>query len=82
MRLILAKSLGTRRQLLKLGYDRSMVDAAATLVQCGGESVCEYAPQVASCQDPDLLAVAVAAIDEDAELLRDMLSARKEGAVR
>ena len=82
VRLILAEERGTRRQLLTLGLDRSVVDAAATLVQ-RGESVREYARRVAACRDPDVLAVAVAAfddeIDEEAELLRDMLSAREEG---
>ena len=83
MRLILAEERGTRRQLLTLGLDRSVVDAAATLVLRRGESVRDYAQRVAACRDPDVLAVAVAVfddeIDEEAELLRDMLSARKEG---
>ena len=83
VRLILAEEWGTRRQLLQLGFDRSVVDAAATLVQRGGESVLEYARRVAACQDPDVLAVAVAAlddeIDEEAELLRDMLAECEEG---
>ena len=83
VRLILAEERGTRRQLLTLGLDRSLVEAAATLVLRRGESVRDYAQRVAACRDPDVLAVAVAAfddeIDEEAELLRDMLSARKEG---
>ena len=83
VRLILAEERGTRRQLLTLGLDRSVLDAAATLVLRRGETVRDYAQRVAACRDPDVLAVAIAAfddeIDEEAELLRDMLSARKEG---
>ena len=60
-----------------------MVDAAATLVKRGGESVREYALRVAACQDPDVLAVAGDAaiddkIDEEGELLRNRLPAHKE----
>lgn len=83
VRLILAEEWGTHRQLLQLGFDRSVVDAAATLVKRGEESVLEYARRVAACRDLDVLAVAVAAlddeIDEEAELLRDMLADCKEG---
>ena len=82
-RLFLAESWGTRLELLKLGFDRSVVDAAATLVKRRGESVRKYAQRVAACQDPDVLAVAVAAlvdeIDEGAELHRERLADCKEG---
>ena len=82
VRLILAESWGTRRQLLQLGFDRSVVDAAATLVQRGGESVREYAQRVAACPDPDVPAVAGAAtddeIDEEAGIHRDLQAESKE----
>ena len=83
VRLILAEEWGTRRQLLQLGFERSVVDAAATLVKRGGEGVREYARRVAACQDPDVLAVALAAlddeIDDEAELHRALQAACKEG---
>ena len=83
VRLILAEEWATRRQLLQLGFDRSVVDAAAILVKRGGESVLEYARRVAACRNLDVIAVAVAAlddeIDEEAGLLRDMLAACREG---
>lgn len=74
---------GTRLKLLKLGFDKSVVDAAGTLVQRERESLREYAQRVAACPDTDVLAVALAAIDdemrEEVEYQRDRLAAYEEG---
>lgn len=83
LRLILAEERATRRQLRTLGFDRSVVDAAASLIKRGWEGVREYARRVATCRDPDALAVAVAVlddeIDEETVLQRDLLADAKEG---
>ncbi|MCY4633557.1 MAG: hypothetical protein OXG04_03450 [Acidobacteria bacterium] len=47
-----------------LGFDRWLVEAADTLVMRHRESVDAYARRVAECSDADVLAVAVAAIDD------------------
>ena len=81
LRLILADEQGTRRQLLQLGFDRAVVDAAAALVTGRRESMRAYARRIAACQDPDALAVAVVALDdesdEEAVLHRDQQAACK-----
>ena len=51
--------------LVALGYDRWVVDAADTLVLRPRESVPEYGQRVAACQDANVLAVAVAVIDDE-----------------
>ena len=51
--------------LIALGFDRWVVDAAGTLGMRHREGVREYAKRVAACSDIDVLAVALAAIDED-----------------
>ena len=49
--------------LKALGFDRLLVDAADTLsIRCR-ESVRDYAKRIAACDDTDVLAVAVALID-------------------
>ena len=47
-----------------LGFDRWLVEAADTLVMRHRESVDGYAKRVAACSDTDVIAVAVAAIDD------------------
>ena len=47
-----------------LGFDRWLVEAADTLGMRHQESVRDYAKRVAACNDADVLAVAVAAIDD------------------
>ena len=47
-----------------LGFDRWLVEAADTLGMRHRESVRDYAKRVAACNDADVLAVAVAAIDD------------------
>ena len=54
----------TRLVLAGLGFDRLVVDAADTLVVRQGESVHAYATRVAAGNDADVLAIAVAAIDD------------------
>ena len=50
--------------LMALGFDRRLVDAACTLGVRRPESVRDYAKRVAACNDTDVLAVALAAIDD------------------
>ena len=50
--------------LLALGFDNWLVEAADTLGMRHRESPREYAKRVAACNDADVLAVAVAAIDD------------------
>ena len=82
VRQILEWEGGARRALRTLGFDRSVVDAANTLVRRHRESVGKYAQRVAACNDTDVLAVAVAASDDEIrekiEHQRDMLAAHKE----
>ena len=82
VRQILEWEGGARRALRTLGFDRSVVDAANILVRRHRESVGKYAQRVAACNDTDVLAVAVAAIDdeirEEIEHQRDMLAAHTE----
>ena len=49
--------------LMALGFDRLVVDAADTLSIRYRESVRDYAKRIAACDDTDVLAVAVALID-------------------
>ena len=49
---------------MALGFDRWLVEAADTLGMRHRESVRDYAKRVAACNDADVLAVAVAAIDD------------------
>ena len=53
--------------LIALGFDQRLVDAADTLSRRCRESVRDYAKRVAACDDTDVLAVAVAAIDNQSE---------------
>ena len=53
--------------LIILGIDKRVVDAADTLGRRCGESVLDYAKRVAACDDTDVLAVAVAEIDNQIE---------------
>ena len=82
LRLILADEQGTRRQLLQLGFDRAVVDAAATLVKRQGRACAST--RGAACPDPDALAVAVVAlddeIDKEAVLLRKHAGGLQGGA--
>ena len=82
LRQILEWEGGSRRALRTLGFDRSVVDAANTLVRRQRESVGKYAQRVAACNDSDVLAVAVAASDDEIrekiEHQRDILAAHKE----
>ena len=55
----------TRLVLMKFGFEWLVVDAADTLVVRQGESVQRYAERVAKCNNADVLAVAVAAIDDE-----------------
>ena len=68
--------------LMTLGFDRLVVDAARTLVVRHQESVGAYATRVAACHDADLLAVALAWIDDEirqgGEGQHDTRSAYKE----
>ena len=50
--------------LMALGFDRRLVDAACTLGVRRPESVRDYAKRVVACNDTDVLAVALAAIDD------------------
>ena len=50
--------------LMALGFDRRLVDAACTLRVRRPESVRDYAKRVVACNDTDVLAVALAAIDD------------------
>ena len=54
--------------LVALGFDPQVVDAADTLGRRCRESVRDYAKRVAGCEDTDVLAVAVAAIDYQIEV--------------
>ena len=54
--------------LIALGFDQQVVDAADTLGRRYRESVRDYAKRVAACEDTDVLAVAVAAIDYQIEV--------------
>ena len=65
VRLILAEAWGTRRQLLQLGFDRSVVDAPPSWSSVERRGVLEYARRVAACRDLDVIAVAVAALDDE-----------------
>ena len=47
-----------------LGFDSWLVEAADTLDARPRESLCEYAKRVAACNDADVLAVALIAIDD------------------
>ena len=49
----------TRDQLIGLGFNSGVVDAARTLSMRDGESVSDYAKRVAACNDSNVLAVAV-----------------------
>ena len=53
--------------LIVLGVDQLVVDAADTLGRRCRESVLDYAKRVAACDDTDVLAVAVALIDNQIE---------------
>ena len=72
----------TRPVLAGLGFDWLGIDAADTLVVRQAESVRAYAKRVAACNDGDVLAVAVAAIDDEiregTEGQHDTRSAYKE----
>ena len=54
--------------LMALGFDQQVVDAADTLGRRCRESVLDYAKRVAACDDTDVLAVAVALIDNQIEV--------------
>ena len=54
--------------LIALGFDQLVVDAADTLGRRCRESVRAYAKRVAACDDTDVLAVAVAEIDNQIEV--------------
>ena len=54
--------------LIALGFDQRVVDAADTLGRRHRESVRDYAKRVAACDDTDVLAVAVAVIDNQIEV--------------
>ena len=54
--------------LIALGFDQRVVDAADTLGRRLRESVRDYAKRVAACDDTDVLAVAVAVIDNQIEV--------------
>ena len=54
--------------LIVLGVDQLVVDAADTLGRRCRESVLDYAKRVAACDDTDVLAVAVALIDNQIEV--------------
>ena len=54
--------------LMALGFDQQVVDAADTLGRRSRESVLDYAKRVAACDDTDVLAVAVALIDNQIEV--------------
>ena len=54
--------------LMALGFDQQLVDAADTLGRRCRESVLDYAKRVAACDDTDVLAVAVALIDNQIEV--------------
>ncbi len=53
--------------LMALGFDKWLVDAADTLGIRYRESLRDYAKRIAACDDTDVLAVAVAAIDNQIE---------------
>ena len=55
----------TRAVLIGLGFDSLLVDAADTLVVRQRESVLAYAKRVAACRNADVVAVAVAAIEDE-----------------
>ena len=54
--------------LIALEFDQQVVDAADTLGRRCRESVLDYAKRVAACDDTDVLAVAVALIDNQIEV--------------
>ena len=68
--------------LIVLGVDQLVVDAADTLGRRCRESVLDYAKRVAACDDTDVLAVAVALVDnqieEGVEQQDDTLAAYKK----
>ena len=55
--------------LIALEFDQQVVDAADTLGRRCRESVLDYAKRVAACDDTDVLAVAVALIDNQIEVV-------------